>query len=179
MENKYYEYFRDALGRGEGRYHTNFGEIYRMRPGLQRGYGKFVIGRGMHRHRYGMGFGSVIMSLFKRAVPLLKVLGSKAVEVASNVAKDAIHGNNVKDSAIRHLSNEANTLMGSVPDVVTGFLNKNSSIRPMPVSTLVASPDAASTAITAKTVRKKKKLALQKKKRQIGRGQKFSALAYL
>jgi hypothetical protein len=178
MENRYYEYFKEAVGKGDGQYYANIGEIYRMRPGIQRGYGQFVVGSRLQgRYKRGMGIGSAIMSLFKRAVPLLKVLGSRAVDLASNIAKDTIQGNNVKESAIKHASNEANTLLSNAPSTIANFLNNNTPSMPITVSSqpVTASVGPSATSNRQKSKTRKRKL-ISSGRSKTGRGFKFPAL---
>lgn len=122
-ENPYYGYFKETVGRGNGKYYTGIGHVYTARRGIQRGTGFFVPGASMYSQR-GMGFGSVFSSLFRMASPILKVLGLKAVDVVSNIAKDTIDGQNVKESVIKHVSNEGKQLLGKVPTTIKNILNK-------------------------------------------------------
>ena len=60
--------------------------------------------RGRHVER-GHGFGSIFISLFNRAIPLLKrvgkYLGKKALRAGSGVLEDIKRGYNVKDAVKR------------------------------------------------------------------------------
>ena len=122
--NPYYGYFKEVVGRGSGQYYPGIGQVYRARRGIQRGYGHFFAGTP-YRTRRGLGIGSALMSLFRMASPILRVLGSKAVDVAANIAKDSIQGDNFKSSAIKHTSTGAKQLLGKVPEAFSGLMTKN------------------------------------------------------
>jgi len=102
--NRYYHYFRREIsGRGfdddEDDYVPNIGHVYNYRVGLERhGRGQFYA-----RHR-GFGLGSFFSSLFQRATPFLRNLGSHAVDIVSNIAKDAVQGESIKEAAIKHIT---------------------------------------------------------------------------
>jgi hypothetical protein len=99
--NRYYTYFhREITGHGlDDDYEPNIGSVYNYRIGLERR------GRGQYyaRHR-GFGLGSFFSSLFHRATPFLRNLGTHAVSIVSNIAKDAVQGENIKESAIKHIT---------------------------------------------------------------------------
>lgn len=123
-QNRYYNFFRDSIGKGEGVYYKDIGHVYKSPGGLQRGFGKIYMRGRMFHSRRGLGFGSTLMSLFRLAKPMLKNLGSKAVNLAADVAKDVIHGDNVKQSALKHLSSEAKTFISKLPQPFSGLIAK-------------------------------------------------------
>jgi hypothetical protein len=74
----------------------------------QRGYGKYGQG-GIFRALYIW----ILPSLRSNAVPLLKeskVAGAEVLKSGTNIANDAILGNNVKDSVKKNLSGSLNRL---------------------------------------------------------------------
>ena len=95
--NRYYVHFRNSLGYGL-QAEPDFGQFYSYKSGLQRGRGQLFL------RRRGLGFASFFTSLFQKASPLLKSFGSKAVDVVSNIAKDALQGENIKDSAAKNIT---------------------------------------------------------------------------
>lgn len=149
--NPYYGYFKEVTGRGSSEYYPGIGQVYKARRGVQRGYGYFV-GGNPYRTRRGLGIGSALMSLFKMASPFLRVLGSKAVDVAANIAKDSIQGDNFKSSAIKHASTGAKQLLGKVPEAFSGLMTKNIA----PLSNEISIPPASgeSRAIGKQTAQK-------------------------
>lgn len=116
--NKYYTFFRNQAGhqllQGKGVAIPDLGEIYRFKGGLRTGRGQFMLGRA--RIRSGSGIASYLLSMLQRATPFLRTLGSKAIDVASNIAKDAIRGDSLKTAAISNIR-------ANVPDsIVSHFL---------------------------------------------------------
>jgi len=102
LNNRYFHYFHNQVtGRGiiEDDYVPNLGQVYNYNIGLRRGRGQFY---GRHR---GFGLGSFFSSLLQRATPFLRNIGNHAVNAAANIAKEAIQGNNIKEAAIKHISN--------------------------------------------------------------------------
>jgi hypothetical protein len=180
-ENPYYSFFKETIGRGSGKYYTGIGHVYTTRRGLQRGSGFFMPGAPMFNKR-GMGFGNVMRALFRMATPILKVLGSKAVDVASNIAKDTIQGENIKDSAVRHVSNEGKQLLGRVPSSIRNILDKSGEISADGIS-----PTSAEVEIRpAEEQNKNKKVAVKRAAFKVknktfkrGRGISYPALKYM
>lgn len=99
--NRYYLYFKHSSGEGLDygeKYVPSLGQIYSYNPGLQRGRGQLFL------RRRGLGFASFFSSLIQRATPLLRNIGSRAVDVVSNIAKDTLQGTNLKEAAIKNIS---------------------------------------------------------------------------
>lgn len=163
--NPYVDYFRDSLGRGPGRYYTHIGEVFSATPKYQRGYG-YLGGGNRYSFRHGRGIGSTLMSMFRMAMPLLKrgaqKFGTEAVDFASKVASDAIQGQNIKESAIKHASEKAGQLMKDLPGTFSGLIDKTVSPAPIPVSP----PPALKPSIA----RKRKLPPPRSKFRKFGRG---------
>ena len=110
----YYDFFKDSIGQGEGKYFTGIGEPYRLSSRYQKGYG-FL---GATARTRGDGFGNILSSLWRMAFPMIKTsakkLGSAALDVATNVASDALAGKNIKDSAKEHLTNKGVELIQDI-----------------------------------------------------------------
>jgi hypothetical protein len=110
----YYDYFKDSIGQGEGKYYIGIGEPYRTSSRYQRGYG---LSNGFYRTR-GDGFGNILSSIWRMAFPMIKTsakkLGSAALDVATNVASDALAGKDIKDSAKEHLTNKGVELLQDI-----------------------------------------------------------------
>jgi len=98
--NRYYQHFLNQTGRG-GFTIPEIGEIYHYKTALRRGEGRLFNSRIQHRR--GLGFGTYLSALYQRAKPLLKVLGTKAVNIVSNIAKDTLSGKNLKDAAVQNI----------------------------------------------------------------------------
>ena len=97
--NRYYLYHKHVVGEGiaNEQYIPDLGPVYTYRAGLRRGRGQYFI------RRRGLGLASFFSSLLQRATPLLRNIGSHAVDVVSNIAKDALQGENIKESAIKNI----------------------------------------------------------------------------
>ena len=112
------------------------------------------------------------MSMFRMAIPLLKhgvqKLGTEAVDVAAKVASDAIQGQNIKESAIKHASNTAQKILQDLPETFSGIINKSTTSTPPPVI-------PPSTLIPRRPL-KKRKLLPSTARRKIGRGIKYKKL---
>jgi hypothetical protein len=177
MDNKYYGHFKAVMGKGDGSYYANMGHVYKTRPGVQRGYGSYIVNPRLSSRQRGLGFGSTMMSLFKMAAPILRSLGSKAVNVAANVAQDAIQGSNIKDSVIRHAKNEVSGIIEQAPAAFTGLVTKAGAALGEPIS----QPSTTSVSTARRGV--KRKIRNNKKtvstKRQRGGGQYSAGLALL
>ena len=87
----------------------------------------FPVFRGL-KYQKGYGLGGVFKRLFKwimpiiqeRAVPILKTVGKSVIKGTSNLARDALSGKNVKQSAndrfeetLKELSDEAGVMKGN------------------------------------------------------------------
>lgn len=121
--NPYYGYFRELSGRGNGEYYTGIGQIYKSRRGLQRGYGFFMPGTPVGSRR-GLGIANIFKSLFKIATPILKNVGSRAVDLLSGTAKDVLQGSNVKESFMKHGRDAASKLIADAPGAFSGFITR-------------------------------------------------------
>jgi hypothetical protein len=138
-ENPYTDYFMNTIGRGESvnlkPIQPRIGRIYRQNPFFQRGYG--TLGGGFHR-KTGSGIGSVLSSLFTRALPFIKrgakTLGNAATDVVSNVMTDVIQGKNVKESAIEHVKNKGQEILQDLPSNIKGILKKTDEQIPQEIS---------------------------------------------
>jgi hypothetical protein len=119
-QNRYYKHFLLTLGNGiDSRIEPNIGSVYRYRGGLHRGRPHLAFG-SIHRRR-GLGFGSFFQALFQRAAPLLRNLGAKTVDLVSNIAKDSLQGENIKDSAIKHIQQ-------AVPAAFSGLITRETPV---------------------------------------------------
>jgi hypothetical protein len=88
-------------------------------PQLQYGHGLPVF-HGVYDQR-GHGLGSFLGSLAKKAMPLLKMVGKRALGTGLQIAQDVIKGRNIKQS-IQHRAKDAAKRAGS--DVL-GKLNRD------------------------------------------------------
>lgn len=133
--NPYFHYFKTVVGRGNGEYYTGIGNIYKSRRGIQRGYGIFLPGVP-HGARRGLGLGSVFKSLFRVATPILRnigtALGSTAVDVLSNTAKDALQGSILTQSFLKHGKTGAQDLLSKVPRAFSGTIERASPLSDHP-----------------------------------------------
>lgn len=113
--DSYYNFFKDSIGEGPGAYLTGIGEVYRTTPYYQKGYG--LLGYANNTAR-GRGLGSILASLWKVAAPMIKTgakkLGSAALDVATNVAADALQGRDIRESAKEHLTNQGTQLLKTI-----------------------------------------------------------------
>jgi hypothetical protein len=138
-ENIYYDHFMNKNGGSANfnlkRIQPRIGQIYSQSAQFQRGYGN--IGRCFHNKK-GSGIGSVLSSLFTRALPFIKkgakALGSAAADVASNVVSDVIQGKNVKESAIEQLKNKGQEILQDIPSNIKGILKKTDEQIPQEIS---------------------------------------------
>lgn len=117
----YYTHFRNKKGRGRTS-DDDIGSIYKASLS-QRGYGL----RDFDEIE-GYGFWQDLWAIGK---PLLKeglrFFGTKAVDTAANVARDAIEGKNVKESAISRLAEAKDDVIAQVPGTITGLFRKRHS----------------------------------------------------
>lgn len=163
--NKYYRFFLSQVNKrqaGGGVAIPELGEIYHFRNGLRRGNGHLVLGHV--RRRRGLGIGSFLLSLFQRAKPILKTIGTKAIDVASDIAKDALSGKDIRSSAISNISEALpSSIRNLTQNTPTGSENN------------INKPKSVSFAVSAA---KRRKLRPSK---QYGRGFKteYPGLAYL
>lgn len=182
-ENPYYGYFKEVVGRGSGEYYTGIGQIYKSRRGIQRGYGNFV-GGFPYGARRGLGLGSTLWSLFRMATPISKVLGSKAVDVVSNIAKDGIEGSNVKEAAKKHARAGMSDLFARMPKAFAGMMNKTGSggyshIIGSPAYGSVIPVSTPELAERALPVRRKRKKNLKTKNRTLSKRVRYPALQFM
>jgi hypothetical protein len=98
--NRYYQHFLQQAGRGEFTV-PDIGEIYHYKSPLRKGSGYLINSRIQQRR--GLGVGTYLSSLYQRAKPLLRVLGAKAVNLVSNIAKDTLSGEDFKVAAEKNL----------------------------------------------------------------------------
>jgi hypothetical protein len=105
--NRYYQYFIHASGEGldsDEKFVPNLGQIYSYNPSLLRGRGQLA---GAHRGRGFFG------DLWRSATPYLKNLGSRAVDLVSNIAKDTLHGTSIKEAAIKNIAKTVSDITSS------------------------------------------------------------------
>lgn len=146
-ENPYYQYFKYSLQQQQqqqqdsndddndvsamlgGKYFDpTFGDVYSApsRYFETRGYG---LTGPFHAYR-GDGFGTFLNRLFQWSQPLLRRLGQRALDsagnIVSNVASDAMQGENILESVKKHGVAEGKQLIDEVPGVVEGFLSDKS-----------------------------------------------------
>lgn len=122
MMNPYYEHFRAVVGEGAGSDDDgdDIGDIYRSVM-YQRGYG---LGHNEidFTRTHGLGFGETFASLMSFAKPLLtkglQYFGKQAVNTAANIAQDAIAGENIGQSAKRHLVDTAEDIFARAPGAI-------------------------------------------------------------
>jgi hypothetical protein len=148
--NRYYQHFLNQSGRGEFTI-PELGEIYHYKTALRRGNGHLFNSR--IRYRRGLGFGTILSSLYQRAKPLLRVLGTKAVNVISNIAKDTLSGKNFKDATIKNISQ-------ALPPGIAAFIPPNLGERE-PVITSVSPSDLIKTQRLRRLQRKRKGRGLE------------------
>ena len=110
--DSYFDFFKDSIGHGPGKYYSGIGEVYRSGARYQKGYGLLGVSSNYYK---GDGFGSILSSLWRVAFPMIKTgakrLGSAALDVASNVAADALQGKDIKESAKEHLTTKGTELL--------------------------------------------------------------------
>lgn len=152
--NRYYRHFLTQIGGGEVEV-PELGEIYRYNSPLRKGGGHLFHAR--IRQRKGLGFGSLIASLYQRAKPLLKVLGTQAVNVISGIAKDTISGQNIKDATVRNI---AKALPPGLVPVTTSDSTTNQN----------ATPPLDSTLPSRKRSKQRTELKVKQQRRRRGQG---------
>ena len=104
----------------------------------------------------GLGMGSFLMSVLKRAKQLLKVLGSKAVEVAGNIAQDTISGKSFKEAAVENIKS-------AIPENVK-------SIIPEKLVPSFFTPESTPTILKPNSDFSQTQTQTQRKKKRRGRG---------
>jgi hypothetical protein len=171
-DNPYYEYFKNSLQAAEsieqegGKfYDSSIGHIYAAPPrSFQRGHG--LVGPAYSIR--GLGVGDVLGRLFKWSQPLLRRLGQKvlnsASNIATNVAQDAFQGENIIESVKKHGSSEGKNLLGDVPEEIGNFISDKT-------SGSVNKPDSSSRTSVESAAKKrpssdKRSLNIVKKKKQ-------------
>lgn len=128
--NIYYEYFRDNMYNNQASeqdggkfYNQAIGHVYAAPQHFHRGRG--ILGPGMTLQGSGM-VGDMFKALFRWSQPLLKKLGRKVADSASDfatgVARDALDGQNILESVKRHGAVEGQQLLSEVPQTVGEFL---------------------------------------------------------
>lgn len=103
-DDSYFQFFKDSIGQGSGIFYPGIGEVYRSQSryiNKPNGFGRIC------RQQRGEGFGTILKSLWNMAFPMIKTgakkIGSAALDVATNVAADALKGKDIKESAKEHL----------------------------------------------------------------------------
>lgn len=110
-------------------FHSEIGDVISFVPRYQIGGGFRTRNALFPRKRIGYGFGSTLFSFFK---PLLKKGLHAVVNFASNVAGDALEGENVKESMKKHAMNTVSDILQrkeeapSIPSVVSETPRKRS-----------------------------------------------------
>ena len=133
--NRYYQYFIHASGEGldsDERFVPNLGQIYSYNPSLLRGRGQLA---GAHQ---GRGFFGI---LWRSATPYLKNLGSRAVDLVSNIAKDTLQGTNIKEAALNNLAKTVSDITSSntSPKIQEETASQSSRPKPKKRKNLIAS----------------------------------------
>jgi hypothetical protein len=110
-EHPYLDYFQDSIGQGSGQYFRGVGELYRTSSRYQKGYGLI----GYNYETRGEGLGNILSSIWRVAFPMIKTgakkIGSAALDVATNVATDALQGKDIREAAKEHLTNKGVELL--------------------------------------------------------------------
>lgn len=91
---------------------------------------------------YGLGLGQMFSKLFRAAAPAvksgLKYLGKTAVGTVADIAKDALNGDDLKESATRHVQNALGDVFAKAPELLrantAGQWNKSGSRKRQAVS---------------------------------------------
>jgi hypothetical protein len=114
-EHPYFEYFKDVIGQGSGQYFGGIGELYKTSSRFQKGYGLSATPYYTHS---GHGLGNILSSLWRAAFPMIKTgakkIGSAALDVATNVAADALQGKDIREAAKEHLTNKGVELLHDI-----------------------------------------------------------------
>lgn len=179
MPNAYFEFFKDSIGKGSNKYYSGIGEVYRSSSRYQKGYGLLGVSQNNYGRR-GDGLGSMLSNLWRIAFPMIKKgaqkLGSAALDVATNVATDALSGKNIKEAATEHLKKKGSELLKEINPSLIGTIDKpKDNVEIPPSSTkpvLAATPPSSFRKITRKRVPTKVKYKVSKKPR-------YPALKYM
>ena len=173
----YFNHFKDQSGHGSTSIqYDGIGTVFRSQKGL-RGFGQL-------RYQHGMGFGSFIQGILKKAIPFLKNTLFPAVapainevkqsiqDAAANVVEDVIQGENIGESIKRNVTSEGKKLLTKAPQVLAGILTRN---KPeTPVSQTRSDKQSTSSAKRRKRVTFK----IPPKKRKGTSSKKFPGLAH-
>lgn len=184
-DNVYYNFFRASLNSEEGIeqdggkfYNQSIGHVYAA-PRIYRGRGV----SGPAGSVRGFGIGDVLGKIFQWTQPLLKKLGQKVIDSASNfavnVASDAVQGENIIESAKKHASVEGKQLLREVPQDVGSFLTREKEVEPVETGVKPSNRTSRATLVARNATRASSKRSLSKKK--TGRGvkkQKGSGIFY-
>jgi hypothetical protein len=176
----YLAFFKDSIGAGSGNYYSGIGEVYKSSSRYQKGYGLLGVSQNDYNRR-GEGLGSILSNLWRVAFPMLKTgakkLGSAALDVATNIASDALQGKNVKEVAKEHLKKKGSELLQELNPSLIGTIDKPADMIDTPISpptpALVATPPTSFRKIVRKRAPKKVKFQIPKKK------PKYPALKYM
>lgn len=162
--NIFFQHHMRAVG-GGGFDNPFTPNVYTIRQSLKRGQGQYFL------RRRGLGLGSFFTSLWQKATPLLKNIGAHAVDVVSHIAKDALHGENIKESAVRNLKEAVAPIVSNLiktPDTSTA----NEINNPLPPitseSVTVSQPSRKRSKITPSYSVKKRKKILRAKPQYTG-----------
>lgn len=172
--DSYYEYFKDSIGKGSGKYYPGIGEVYRSSTRYTKGYGILGIHGELHR---GEGLGNIFSSLWRMAFPMIqtgaKKLGSAALDVATNVAADALQGKDIKESAKEHLKAKGSELLQTLNPSLTSKTQ-------IPVEPTISLPQTTSLKAPPPTYRKlpRKRVAVPTKKTR-AKAAKYPALKFM
>jgi hypothetical protein len=174
--NPYYQHFNRFSGRGSSDYASRIGRVYSQVPYYQKGYGYL----GGMQNKSGRGVGSFLSSIWKYAAPFLKkgaqTLGTAAVDVASNIATDAIKGKNIKESASENIKTKGSEVLKTFGDDITGLISANKSeTDSSPPPELVAPTPTQYRRLS----RKRKKVYQKPQKNTPNKKKKYTALQYM
>jgi hypothetical protein len=131
-------------------YHSDIGDVISFVPRYQIGGGFRTRNNLFPRKRIGYGFGSTLFSFFK---PLLKKGLHAVVNFASNVATDALEGENVKESMKKHALNTVSDILQRKDESET-----SSTIPPSVSTSEISRRRSAATVPRRKVIIKKTKL---------------------
>lgn len=179
--DSYYNFFKDSVGEGPGAYLTGIGEVYRTTPYYQKGYG--LLGYTNNSAR-GRGLGNIFASLWKIAAPMIKTgakkLGSAALDVATNVAADALQGRDIRESAKEHLTTQGTQLLKTINPGLGGETPVKSQAQdsqsPSPTPAALAAPPPPVKTVLRKIPRRQ---APSRKTKVPSKRAKYSVLKYM
>jgi hypothetical protein len=175
----YLEFFKDSIGKGPGKYYSGIGEVYRSSSRYQKGYGLLGVSQNDYGRR-GDGLGNMLSNLWRIAFPMIKKgaqkLGSAALDVATNVATDALSGKNIKEAATEHLKKKGSELLKDINPSLIGTIDKPKDN----IGTLTSSTKPVLAATPPTSFRKiPRKRAPTKVKFRVPKKAKYPALKYL